>query len=104
MDGDDAPNRLDDSKGPRTTGEPVATRQGASERKRQDEASVVTLQGVHEHHESQDDDAVNRDRGHGSTIGGVGSETGPWMPTPREGLVQTAEFASLFSFTGVNST
>jgi hypothetical protein len=70
MDGNEAPDRFHDSKGPRSAGKPIATRQGASERKGEHESSVASFQGVHDHHEGQNDDAVDGDRRHDPTIEG----------------------------------
>jgi hypothetical protein len=70
MEGDNTPDRLYDPKGPGSTGESIATRERTSERKGQDESTISTFKGVHDHHEGENDDPVNDDSRHDSTLGG----------------------------------
>ena len=58
--GDQGPDGLDDPEGPGAREEAVGAREGAAERKGQDEAPAAPLQGVHAHHEGQGADAVDR--------------------------------------------
>jgi hypothetical protein len=66
--GDDAPDTFDDAKRPRPAEKAVATGEGTSECERQNEPPIPTLQGIHDHHEGEDENAVNRDCAHGSTL------------------------------------
>lgn len=62
IDGDESPDRLDDTERPRTCKKAVRARQRAAASKGQHEPSVAALKGVHEHHERQSDDAEQGQR------------------------------------------
>lgn len=64
----EAPHGLHRAEGPRPAYVPVTAREGAPQGKRQDEATVPSLECVHEHHEREDDNSVNRDPRHVPTI------------------------------------
>ena len=58
--GDHGPDRLDDAEGPGAAQEAVRARECAAEREHGDEARVAIFEGVHDHHEGDDGDAVER--------------------------------------------
>src|ERR1019366_2468032 len=55
------PERLDDAEGPRARQESVDARQDTPQSEGDDESSRAFLQGVHQHHETHGDHAVERD-------------------------------------------
>ena len=74
---DQGPDGLDDPEGPGAREEAVGAREGAAQRKGQDEPPAAGLQGIHAHHEGQGADAVDGDR-HRATVGqnGAGQRRG----------------------------
>src|SRR5207247_364142 len=62
--GNPAPDDLDHPERPRAGQESVDARERTADRESEDESSAPPLEGVHEHHEGERRDPVNRDRVH----------------------------------------
>ena len=74
LDGDDCPDRLNTSERPRAREKPIRARECTTKGERQDEARSSPFQGIHEHHEREDNDAVGGES-HEPTVRVKGART-----------------------------